>query len=366
MPLTINLYREDEVAAALMFSIMRGTSVEAAFWCQELLDSNMADQLLLALRQVWLYGFGVKALGWLREFQAAGSEESIDPDELLRLTVNLCRSRKDRSILLILGSSAEPDRVSLGKTPVLDKFQRFVGLAILQRKTLTAWEGVKSMADPVPFLRTMAMAKHGVAGRQFLTVLEQDGMGRWETLAAAVAALCLSPAEFKESWEWIAEAVEVELPPPRALTIPAESLLWNTSRGETSEKEIMGRLEKPGALWGSVYWDEVAAAVGGWEAVRSNDEVREAFYDEHFPKDIPDEWSSTERAKSHGRGTGNTTPLRAFRAWFGRLPATVVWGHELKIGTDWGSMWADIKVPDVSHWDLRLTTQRQFVAPLTQ
>jgi hypothetical protein len=122
----------------------------------------------------------------------------------------------------------------------------------------------------------------------------------------------------------------------------------------------MGRLEKPGALWGSVYWDEVAAAVGGWEAVRSNDEVREAFYDEHFPKDIPDEWSKKERAKSHGRGIGESTPLRAMRAWFSRLPATVVWSAELKIG-GWDDMWSHITPQDVSTWDLRLTTQRQFV-----
>ena len=361
MPLTKNLYREDEVAAALMFCCVRGKMVEAIFWCQEMLDSGLIDPLLTALRDVWLYGFGVKALGWFRELQSLG--DAIDPDDILQLVAQLSTAEKDRSILLILASAAGPDRVSIGRAPPgLDKFQSFVALAILQRKTLTAWEGVKSMADPDPFLRTVAMAKHGVAGCQFLLTLE--GLGRWEGLAAAVAALCLSAAEFAASWKAPSAATVEQALGGRAYEIPFESLGWKTARGQSrisTEKEIMGRLEKPGALWGSVYWDEIAEGLGGWGEVRSNWPVREAFYDQHFPDDIPDEWSSKERSKSHGIGA-DMTPAATFRAWFNRARSAVVWTTtEQKIGDSWDTLWDGITVPDVSTWDLRLVTARNLV-----
>lgn len=156
-----------------------------------------------------------------------------------------------------------------------------------------------------------------------LQTLEGAGTGA-AALAAAVAIVALDPTEFKKRWKGM-EAVKPTLPPNvqadlerwRALTgrrarreiaIPIDCLYWLTERGrsltvyETNEREIMGLLEKPTALWNSTYWDDVATELGGWEAVRNGDEAREAFYAEQFPDDIPDEWSAADRAKSHGRG----------------------------------------------------------------
>lgn len=117
----------------------------------------------------------------------------------------------------------------------------------------------------------------------------------------------------------------------RVYKIPIECLYWITARGrnltvyDSTEKEIMGSLEKPGALWGSEYWDEVATGLDeerGWLAVKEDDMVRETFYDTHFPDDIPDEWSKAERAKSHGSGVlqrgAQATGVEWIRRWYGR------------------------------------------------
>ena len=94
---------------------------------------------------------------------------------------------------------------------------------------------------------------------------------------------------------------------------------------------MRGSLERPGRLWGSVYWDQVVEDMGGWEAVRNNDSVREEFYDQHFPDDIPDEWSSDARRLSHGSGVlqPNSTAIlsRFLRTWFGAYMSSVIWNQ---------------------------------------
>ena len=64
-------------------------------------------------------------------------------------------------------------------------------------------------------------------------------------------------------------------------------------------------------LMGAPLWVAESTASPWWKAALlrygvsaslqgSDDDATEAFYTECFPKDIPDEWSAEERAKSHG------------------------------------------------------------------
>jgi len=377
MPLTRNLYREDEVAAALMYSTVRGRSIETAFWCLELLESDMAEELIATMRQTWSYSFGIKAIGWLRAFQEACAEDAIDPDLILRLVVGLCRigvnGGRDRSIPTLLATSIEsqPDRVNTGVVSAkYDPLQGFVSLAILQRKTLCAWGGLQGLEDPDSLLRSVAMSKHGVAARKFLTVLDGEPLLPTPRRAITVAALCLNREEFQASWTQetappLIKEVETGLKDwaaavgrhRRVFSVPRECLYWFTERGknltvyQTNEKEIMGRLEKPGALWGSTYWDE-----NDWQAVKSDDEVREAFYDEHFPDDRPDEWSSADRVKSHGAGVlqpgAEAEENKALQGLLGRLSSAVIWGP---LPTK-----ASVEIPDVRSWNLKPVLLRSF------
>lgn len=381
MPLTRHLYREDEVASALVFCILRSRHVEAAFWCLELLDSGLVDELLKAVRLAWFYGIGIRGLGWLRVFQSVAAADAVDADLILRLIGGLCRCVKDRSIVSLLASdvSEQPDRVNAGDATPLVGLEAFVVLAIFQRKTLTAWGGLRGLADPDPVLRAAAGRKHGAAGLEWLTLLDEEPLELWERGAAATAGMCLSPDEFCASWEQEAAPpllVEVEKGleewrgvlgrrARRVYPIPPDSLYWFTERGrklsvyDTNEKEIMGRLEKPSAIWGSSFWDEAAEEVGGWEAVRDDAESREAFYDRHFPDDRPDEWSKAERAKSHGGGPlqrdGVAELSRAMDRLIGRLPSAVIWGPLPPV-----KKWDSVGSIDVSGWNLVPVSQRKL------
>ena len=335
MPLTRNLYREDEVSAALIFCIIRGRHVETAFWCLEMLDSGMAEELCATLYRAWQYGIGVRGLGWLKRFRAETGED-LDADRMLQLAVGLSMCVKDRTIMTVIATdvSAQPDRVNFGVAKG-GPLEAFTTLALQQGKTLAAWGAVHGLQEPDVFLRRAAVARHGIAGRDCFLLLEDR--------AEVVAAISLRRDEFRSSWLQPIAAMPAEVETSlsewrethgrqrRVFSIPVDCLYYFTERGrktsvyDTTEKEIMGRLEKPGALWGSTYWDEIA----DWAAVRGDDDVREAFYDEHFPDDCPDEWSKADRAKSHGPGPlqkgATATAAIAFHRLIGRLPS-IIWG----------------------------------------
>jgi hypothetical protein len=185
-----------------------------------------------------------------------------------------------------------------------------------------------------------AQLKHGDIGAQVVATIDDP--------AIQLAALCLPVAELKRRWTAappreipteVTAALQIWVDATgrrsrRAYAIPPDSLYWLTARGNTSvytstERELRGSLERPGKLWGSAYWDEIAEEYGGWAAIRDDDEQREAFYASHFPDDISDEWSVADRKFSHGTGTlqpgTEASPIRFLRTWFGDIPSAVVW-----------------------------------------
>jgi hypothetical protein len=343
MPLTRHLYAEDEVVAALQFCVLRGRCVEAAFWCEELLYSEMIEPLLEGLRRIWLYGFGIGALNWYRAFESVVGQAELNVDELVGLVVGLCRSgsagHRDITYLILAGSSAPAEQAAfcIGPKGFTGADAYFIA-CILQGRTISAWRALGSLTGPA--LRAAAERKHRAAGLDVCDLLVTYP-------ALTVAALCLPQGELAKR---LAEPVlgtlqEVERARAewaplldrrtrRRYPIPSECLYWATHRGSTStyttsEKVLCGSLERPGKLWGSIYWDSVVDAVGGWEAIRNDPEVRMAFYDEHFPDDIPDEWSMAEREKSHGRGASQPgaqpNAEKFLHSWFGKLPSAVIW-----------------------------------------
>ena len=370
MPLTRHLYREDEVIAALIFCILRGRHVEAAFWCSEMIVSEMIDELLGAMRRAWFYGIGIQCLGWLRAFQALG--EAIEAERLLELVQQLCRAKKDRSAMTLLATdlTVQPDRVNAGAVSGTNSLEQFIQLAVMQRRTTTAWGGLQAMEAPEDFLKRLAMSKHGVAGTRALKAIMAEPLGVWETRATALAALCLSREEFLASWAAEPQPLLREVAAGlkewepligrrrrRIYAVPPECLYYFTERGrtvsvyDTTEKEIMGRLEKTGGLWGSVYWD----SVGDWQAVKTDDAARESFYDTHFPDDRPDEWSKADRAKSHGAGPlqrGAVATLQiAMERLLGRLSSAVIWGRLPPVKNEWTPV-------DIREWNLTPVTSR--------
>lgn len=336
MPLTRNLYREDEVDAALQFCVLKGRTVEAVFWATEMLDSGMANEFLAAMRQIWSLGFGIAALQWYKEFKALAAAEALDAAEAIRLVVVLCRigstGGHDNSLIVLAGTRLEAEQVAFCMVPRgLTGVDAFFAAAVLQGRAVTAWRAFPSISPGVT--ATLATFKHG--STDLVEICE-------EFPALIVAALCVPRGELRNQMpsgelpevttaqkEWAL----LEGKARRVYSVPPQAL-WLTARGretvyKSNEGELRGSLERPGRLWGSVYWDEVADSLGGWEAIRSDDLVREDFYDLHFPDDIPDEWSSADRGKSHGNGVlqpGQEPSFGRFLAWFSAYPS-VAWNQ---------------------------------------
>jgi hypothetical protein len=341
MPLTRHLYREDEVVASLMFCCLRGRIQEAAFWCLELLESGLADELILAARRTWLYGFGIGAPSWIVAFEEAVKGDAVDADRILELVVELARlganKRHDSSVVVLMAITWK-NGIAASHPPLQQCLETGAIVPV-------AWT-VLRCGDDMPAawkaIGDFALKKHGGAAKEWVTGLRAiEDVEEWPRLAVALAAVCLGVKELAAAGQaWTARPIGAEVAAAvdqwrgllgrrtrRAFAVHPDSIAWLTERGrnlsvyDTNEKELW-RLERPTGLWGSQFWDEAAEEFGGWGAVRDgNGDSREAFYTHYFPDDIPDEWSRAERAKSHGSGVlqrgAQPDPVRWLRNWFG-------------------------------------------------
>jgi hypothetical protein len=147
--------------------------------------------------------------------------------------------------------------------------------------------------------------------------------------AAALLLLC-TPTQAREAMlappkqsthfydrEWAAWTANVGRRKARVHAIPADALHRETTRGSMEFKYTnIGDVRDPVPLLGEgcAYWRAELAAAGIEEDSETDalafpdDETLEAFYDEHFPDDIPDEWSAADQLKSHGRGAATDAP----------------------------------------------------------
>ena len=97
----------------------------------------------------------------------------------------------------------------------------------------------------------------------------------------------------------------------RLLAIPEKALCPGTTRGDLPSKYTnIADVREPVELLseGCKFWQETLKERGITMDDETNticfpnDDVLERFYEEFFPDDIPDEWSSADQQKSHGRG----------------------------------------------------------------
>jgi hypothetical protein len=98
-------------------------------------------------------------------------------------------------------------------------------------------------------------------------------------------------------------------------TIPYDCLHFFTGRTTNTESELLTGLEQ--ALPGSQFWDEVLPHYNWLN--------REEFFETYFTSDIPDEWSSADRQKSHGPPPTGTLE-KTFNRWFSGIPSKGLWG----------------------------------------
>jgi hypothetical protein len=348
--ITRNLYREDEVLAALRMSILMGRYDETVFWAQEALDSAMLQPVYQSLFLAWIYGFGPSYPEWLVRLRAAVQQgPQIKHETVLELALLLCKHAKtkaDTTVVALLGLGIEPLRGHLGPTVVHEtelistaNHKNFAA-AIIQGRPVIALQ-----CSRLEWGTTYwdILAKLRTANKEVVYLLQNGASWApawwraeytWPCIAAAIALTAskqtLSAKEDSVKPELIAIRNRWIFEPQRfrrAFSPPLTCLYWFTRRGalrvnETTEADLMESLEL--CLETSRFWGPL---------MPQTDEEREAFYDRYFVTDIPDEWAQEERLVSHGTGVVpvgdhiNTGILftRCLDRWFGYAPSKWVW-----------------------------------------
>jgi hypothetical protein len=306
--LTRQLYRVDEVRAALLWCILKARVIETAFWATELAESgeDFAKELLMA----WTYGIGVAGLGFIPLLES-------DP---VPLAIALSRwPRRDASVVAILGSVA--DRVGMPDLPpgTWTPEETYALRAMMQGKAGSAFAARASWGEA---WSAAMQFKHG----------RQVALPSLEVAALQTAIVCQRTLDFKEPPleipKEVAEAMaeweaEMNLRRRRVYAIPEGCLSILTARGAldsytSTDSELTDTRKLEGALAASSLWADAITEA------RASDTGREEFYESYFC-DIPDEWSAADRAKSHGFGLNPCDQARFITRWFGTMPCCAIW-----------------------------------------
>jgi hypothetical protein len=348
---TRHLYEADEVLAALRWSIRQGRTQEALFWCFELIESEMQEKLKEELYASWIWLFGISCLSALPLLQ----EETYS--EFVYALARLPKERRDRSVLmlLLLGSQdkEQPDRIN--SVNQVDSIVSEQGCNALEAALLSAlYQGKSRLAfdlsrplwqeNPVrvfTLLQRVQEKKHRSLLSEVLTLLEFQTEDVWATRACAIASVCLDTKRLQISLQPLSCQLTPSLVAAihewkegkgrrasRIYPIPRESLYNSTKRGLLSNKETtLERLYTVSeeSLAGCPFWDRVLEEEIPW----LDDDRKEAFYDQYFPDDIPDEWSKADQEKSHGYGCLINQEVPNYQKyvdrWYRDLPTRAYW-----------------------------------------
>ncbi len=312
MPLSRHFYSLDEVQAAIVYAGSRGIPQETVFWCREAMESGCVAEAIAGLFESWLWYRGPFAMSWLVEAQQrlGGSEVTAEDVEEMACRLSQCRI-KDHSLWWLFVREEEPiDRVtprSPSTFPSEEERETFFVRALYQGKARSAWWAGRAFTverwwSLMEWYREHVVpeGERGVLQRDVEALRGYDGLLGYssETYDRAVRGavllrMCLlrghPPSESRRR-EPATQMLCV--PGPRTLSIPTFGLYGSCHRGWMRQKESTVR-----DLWdvfqgmtGCPYWEEVR------EEIQAGKEVT------YFPHDLPDEWPTSEKEKSHGAG----------------------------------------------------------------
>jgi len=331
MALTRNLYREDEVIAALIHSVVNGKVAEALFWTQEAIESDMDVRIFQALLSVWLHCVGVQNVPWLGCL-VESLRSSMDEEVIISLVVELTQSPKDSSVFALQGLGLKqtvetPDHVGSFKLPEglqgLSTLETTFAKAVLQGKSEFAWflsmELWSSGRADMILWEIQPLAAFGEIPVVLESIWSDDFVWPFRALAILMAAskrdfigivLPPAPTEHVEAWNI---RKNLRMRERRQFPIPPECLHCFTERGnlpesESTENDLIGDIRP--LLMKSPFWE---------------DKTEPDIFDVFMTSDIPDEWSSAARRISHGPGVHTKGPERYTPFGVASIPSKLIW-----------------------------------------
>ena len=328
--LSRHFYRIDEVKASFKYALLKKNIRESVFWCLELIDTMMIEDVFDILLWCWFYG-SPSSYSYLLKLLELKNKDEYDLAEVFPLVQAFCCLDRDASVFWLLRKGYSDEQPDFITGPSFadhsDLETQCLHRAIRQGKVLLAWKILRCRWGP----ETWSLLEGYAKGISLLSHMEGF---TWECRAAAVLFACrevkmqplklgLAPEiqECLESWE------ELEGRRSRRIyKIRPEAITWGTIRGACPHtKKNLSQLRTPLiAMAGSPFWESVAEEIGGWDIINGDDDVKESFYEVYFPDDIPDEWSTADQEKSHGYGLafeGAKQEEKYFRGILGSFPS---------------------------------------------
>jgi len=323
MPLTRHFYSVDEVHAALLYSTTVNRSSESIFWCNELIISGYASEAVSTLFEAWLWQKGPFSLSWLLHAFSTIAQDELTQDDILLCAHQLAHHShlyNDNSLWKILSLTAAqhpPQRVAPMKLSSKKPEDYFIR-ALRQRKAYEAWWMSRHLEPSTVWKLLIQYSDPSL--KEVFTILPQYETllgfrsDEYDTVIRCMAVLCgcLRKEEITQSLR----PLPMEFTPLpdtdlgrmsyRRYSIPTMCLYGRTARGRSTWKQSTVSHLTPDHLVGCPFWEEAISEYGtiqeNGEIQWNSDESMIAFYDTYFPDDIPDEWTRSEKEKSHGSG----------------------------------------------------------------
>lgn len=317
--LSKHLYRIDEVLSSLRWSIITHNITETAFWTIELYQTGLIQECLELLETIWVYHIGFGSFFLLRLILHIYEEGDVSEDDLVAIACAFARRRICDSTafhLLLRGLSLVK---SFPHSKEYLTAQDAITECLTRGKLEEAWHLSKCLCEQDLWL--MLETSISSERKEALQIIKGLRECRRESLALAFVLCNLDEITWLTSQEPIENKIpsevlcsmaewnsETNIRKRRNLKPKIEALVYLTKRSEqspyiSSEPEIQGGLLE--SLLDSEYWQQILEGFmvqRKWKSERH----KELFYETYFPQDIPDEWSLTDREKSHGRGLGKT------------------------------------------------------------
>jgi hypothetical protein len=335
MPLSRHFYPIDEVQAALLYTTSHSQPVEGIFWCKELLCSGVASEAISILFQSWLWNTGPMRLQWLINAWNTLAVDEVTENDILVASYQLAsipHSYHDNSlwnILVLTGADNKmPDSITK-KSPVNmpsdDEKEQYFIRALYQGKASCGWWISRYIDNERVWELLKWFSEYiGVYDKYeicFTALKEYDKLlgyknTEYDTITRCMAILMvsISPKLREKSFNPLVNTIDdtnlqmisefdaqIGRKENRMFSIPREALYGITARGKMtwSQSTFMQLNNVEKNLIGCPFWDEVisdyADVSDSCVITWLSDDKMEAFYNQYFPDDIPDEWSKKDK-----------------------------------------------------------------------
>lgn len=364
--LTKHLYRVDEVLSSLRWSIITHTLTDTAFWTIELYESNLIQECIDLLENIWIHHVGFDSWFLLKCIQGVYETGEISQSNLVKLSCVMARRKTHDSTtfhLLLRGATSPSWKPIFPHSKEYQNLEEAVTDCIKRGKLKEAWLLSRSMEPSEQWILLESIA--AIRGRkEAIETIKTLGTSIYAQLAIAYILVSLDDTAWIRSQEEIEHILPVEviqaiddwsketsMRKRRAIKPKPEALLHLTLRSQqspyiSSESDIQENLLK--SLEASEYWSTILSSYmlkGNW----ISDIRKESFFETFFPQDIPDEWSLKDREQSHGRGLGKSIEQGRSRFIYYtilRSKSLKLWNSvfpELDCSMEWDSIYDELK-----------------------